>query len=38
MLTEIFDYIIGDTKQYDYNQLKVGFYANSVTKSLIVLV
>jgi hypothetical protein len=38
MLTEIFDYILADTKEYDYSQLKVGFYANSVTKSLNVLV
>lgn len=38
MMTSIFDYILEDTKQYDYNQLKLGFYANSVTKSLNVLV
>lgn len=37
-MTSIFDYILEDTKQYDYNQLKLGFYANSVTKSLNVLV
>lgn len=38
MMTEIFDYILEDTKQYEYNQLKIGFYANSVTKSLNVIV
>lgn len=38
MMTSIFDYVLEDTKQYDYQKLKIGFYANSVTKSLIVLV
>lgn len=38
MLTEIFDFILEDNKQYDFGQLKVGFYANSVTRSLNVLV
>lgn len=38
MMTEIFDYILEDTKEYSYNQLKIGFYANSVTKSLNVIV
>jgi hypothetical protein len=38
MMTSIFDYILEDTKEYDYDQLKVGFYANSATKSLNVIV
>ena len=38
MLTSIMDYLLEDTKHYDYEQLKVGFYANSVTKSLNVIV
>ena len=38
MMTSIFDYILEDTKEYSYDQLKVGFYANSITKSLNVIV
>ena len=36
MMTEIFDYIIEDTKEYDYEKLKIGFYANHITKTLVV--
>ena len=38
MMTQIFDYILEDTKEYDYEELKIGFYANSTTKSLNVVV
>lgn len=38
MLTSILDYILDDTKQYKYDDLKIGFHANSLTKSLIVIV
>jgi len=38
MMTSIYDYILEDTKEYDYEQLKVGFYANNTTKSISVIV
>lgn len=38
MMTSIFDYILEDTKKYRTDQLKIGFYANSITKSLTVIV
>ena len=38
MMTSIYDYILEDTKEYDYEQLKIGFYANNTTKSLNVIV
>lgn len=37
-MTEIFDYILEDNKQYDFEKLKIGFYANHVTKSLVVFI
>ena len=39
LLTEINDYILKDLQdKYDTDQLKIGFYANSCNRSLIVMV
>lgn len=38
MLTEILDYIRNDTQSYNYEHLKIGLYADALTKVLIVIV